>query len=531
MSWYINGTLFTGTIITVGSGKDYENIRLAVEEAPNNSLLLVDPGSWNTEGDSFLNINKLIYIRGLGASPEDTILRVGYWGILSRSGGHGYYENLTIRIEDDWQRAFSASTGGIVTANKVRVLPANVYTYSAGYVNIPQDGTFNFKNCYLTKGHRTFVYCNLSLISLDKVEFDVTPDSWNCSGSLSGDYVITPTEGYGYNYGELTITNILIPSVPTVITNNATSITDTSFTANGEASSSTTPTTSRGFVYKIGSGQTPTLEDYDDIFTESGGDGLFSHSFTGLTSGTTYSVRAFAINTEGTGLGDVVEVVTSSASITVTTLACDPFASSIRANATISPSTYAIDTVGFLYYNVSNPDPLRIAQRTGDYTGAFSFSEVISAGIGPNGSYMVKAFVKYNDVTYYGEWVLVSTIVISEIEVTPILPELQIGETVQLTVTATYTDGSTADLTSFAGYSSQDLVTFTPVYGEENTFIIDYSTRDTIATVSSGGLITDISGGIAKIYIYVSGFKDTASLTVVQPAEGTVDVGGIWDGG
>jgi hypothetical protein len=312
MSWFINGTLFTGTIITVGSGKDYENINLAVEEAPNNSLLLVDPGSWYTKGDSNLNINKLIYVRGLGASPEDTLLRVGYYGIFSLSGGHGYYENLTIRIEDDWQRAFNAATGGIVTANKVRVFPANRDTYSAGHGNIPQAGIFNFKNCYLTKGHATFVYCNLSLISLDKVEFDVTPDSYLCSGSLSGDYVITPTEDYGYNYGELTIINILIPSVTT---NDPSSISDTTISISGQLiDEGSSDSTAVGFIYIIDSTSIPTINFYDGIYSESGsytsGD-TFSNQFTGLEPETNYNIRAFAINSYGPGYGETILVTTT----------------------------------------------------------------------------------------------------------------------------------------------------------------------------------------------------------------------------
>jgi hypothetical protein len=116
------------------------------------------------------------------------------------------------------------------------------------------------------------------------------------------------------------------------------------------------------------------------------------------------------------------------------------------------------------------------------------------------------------------------------ISVTPILPEISIGQTVQLTVIGTYSDSSVVDITSLSFYSEEDLAEFVPVYGEENTFLINPITGQTIATVTSGGLIVAMSAGLAKIFIYASEYKTFYNTVVVQPDEGTVDVGGIWDG-
>ena len=61
----------------------------------------------------------------------------------------------------------------------------------------------------------------------------------------------------------------------------------------------------RGFCYKAGTGD-PTTSDsvaYDD---GDFGTGAFTKSITGLTGGTTYRVRAYAINSAGTGYGTTV---------------------------------------------------------------------------------------------------------------------------------------------------------------------------------------------------------------------------------
>nr|MBP6064030.1 hypothetical protein [Bacteroidales bacterium] len=233
-------------------------------------------------------------------------------------------------------------------------------------------------------------------------------------------------------------------------------------------------------------------------------------------------------NSYATGYSSTVQVVTLPNLIITTNDCTNITASSFRANATISPSTFGVTVVGFLYTIDEEPYSWQTSSSSGDYTGTANFSKVIGAAT--NKYYLVKAYVDYRGHTYYGESVLVSTIVLTGITVTPVLPEISIGQTVQLTVVGTYSDSSVVDITNSSFYSAEDLAEFIPIEGQAGAFNVISTTGQIIASVSSGGLIVGMSAGIAKIFIYASEYKTSYNMVVVQPDEGTVDVGGIWDG-
>jgi len=68
-----------------------------------------------------------------------------------------------------------------------------------------------------------------------------------------------------------------------------------------------------GFCYKQGTTGDPTVADstaYDD---GDFGTGAFNKAITGLTAGTSYRVRAYAVNSAGTSYGTTVDVKTLSA--------------------------------------------------------------------------------------------------------------------------------------------------------------------------------------------------------------------------
>ncbi len=106
-----------------------------------------------------------------------------------------------------------------------------------------------------------------------------------------------------------------IPSVvePTVTTQAATVVTPTTCTGNGNITATGgANATRRGFCYKAGSSGDPTTADsvaYDD---GDYGTGAYTKGITGLSAGTAYRVRAYAVNSAGTGYGDTVQVNTPS---------------------------------------------------------------------------------------------------------------------------------------------------------------------------------------------------------------------------
>jgi len=114
--------------------------------------------------------------------------------------------------------------------------------------------------------------------------------------------------------GSSVAVNRLLVVAPTVTTQSATDIATTSFTGNGNITDTGGENcTRRGFCYKIGTSGDPTTSDsvaYDD---GSFGTGAFTKSITGLTAGTNYRVRAYAVNSAGTSYGTTVDVKTLSA--------------------------------------------------------------------------------------------------------------------------------------------------------------------------------------------------------------------------
>ncbi len=99
--------------------------------------------------------------------------------------------------------------------------------------------------------------------------------------------------------------------VSTVTTQAATDVLTTSCTGNGNITATGGMNcTRRGFCYKVGTSGDPTTADsvaYDD---GDFGTGAYTKAITGLTNGTGYRVRAYAVNPAGTGYGSTVQVTT-----------------------------------------------------------------------------------------------------------------------------------------------------------------------------------------------------------------------------
>jgi trimeric autotransporter adhesin len=87
---------------------------------------------------------------------------------------------------------------------------------------------------------------------------------------------------------------------------------------------------------------------------------------------------------------------------------------------------------------------------------------------------------------------------LSSITVTPATPSLVAGDTLQLTATGSYDDGSTKNISGSAAWTSSD---------------------NTIATVSSTGLLTGVAVGTATI--------TASSAAISGPTTATIQVAGL----
>lgn len=197
---------------------NYSTITEAIAAAPDGTLIFIAPGQYN---EIFVTNKRLIF-RGLGGSPTDTIIYsfgrpYGYnIPVRAIAGSRVLFENLTIQSLTSWEGSYGyqdANTKAIF--NKVFFDHSGSSTHAIrGWVNgglLSGSTTPNeFRYCYITRGYNHFFYVNRVDIGLYKTQFDQAINYYNSSGTLppSADYVITPTEGYGYNYGEFIITNI-----------------------------------------------------------------------------------------------------------------------------------------------------------------------------------------------------------------------------------------------------------------------------------------------------------------------------------
>jgi hypothetical protein len=169
---------------------------------------------------------------------------------------------------------------------------------------------FNLPSEITSVGGYFLYYCwyDCTLLKADGYTEDIY-FKYAASNAFGGTCPITPDSP---SAGSSVAVNRPQPVVaPTVTTQSATDIATTSFTGNGNITDTGGENcTRRGFCYKVGTSGDPTTSDsvaYDD---GSFGTGAFTKSITGLTPNTSYRVRAYAVNSAGTGYGETVQVTT-----------------------------------------------------------------------------------------------------------------------------------------------------------------------------------------------------------------------------
>jgi hypothetical protein len=203
--------------------------------------------------------------------------------------------------------------------------------------------------------------------------------------------------------------------VPIITTEAGSSVSATGFTGNGtivDDGGAGDLVTRRGLCYKVGAAGDPLTSDstaYDD---SNYGTGAYTKAVTGLTGGTNYRVRAYAVNFDGTGYGDTVDVLTSSVAATITTEAATVIAAtSCVGNGTIVSTGGANPTIrGFCYKTGTTLDPTTSDSEVhddGDYSTG-TYTKAIT-GLTAGTAYRVRAYVTNSVDTSYGVTVQITT--------------------------------------------------------------------------------------------------------------------------
>lgn len=256
------------------------------------------------------------------------------------------------------------------------------------------------------------------------------------TGSLTS---LTPEETYyvrayaenqgGFGYGsEVSFTTLETPLVPEVTTQAVSSVATTSVTGNGTIiDENGSDVTRRGFVLSTSTqanpGSTsPEASAYSIIASDSGSFsvGAYTKSVTGLTTQTTYYIRAFTENSVGFAYGEELSFIT--AGLPTATIQSPSARQSTTAtlNGTVSDDgELSVTARGFVYDTVSRALPGNVAPASSGYastagdTGTFTegtFNEPIT-GLSQNTTYYARAYAQ-NSVGYrYSDELTFSTLV------------------------------------------------------------------------------------------------------------------------
>lgn len=194
-------------------------------------------------------------------------------------------------------------------------------------------------------------------------------------------------------------------TIPTVTTGTEGDITETTATYSGEVTADGgADVTARGVCWNTS--QNPTIAD---AYTTNGiGTGTFTSTITGLTPNTTYHVRAYATNSEGTAYGDEVTFTTPCYVINLTisgnTSVCESEEVSLTAN--IGVDGYTPENVRYTWYesgqirdNMSYGlgDNSRYAEYLYSRTELYRFTVEVSYGtnftcVSQSGEYLVHVY-------------------------------------------------------------------------------------------------------------------------------------------
>ncbi|MEI6276122.1 MAG: choice-of-anchor D domain-containing protein [Prolixibacteraceae bacterium] len=205
------------------------------------------------------------------------------------------------------------------------------------------------------------------------------------------------TNSAGTSYGADIL--FVTPTLATVSTISASAVSSTTALGKGDVTSDGgSPVIQKGFCWSVSAN--PTFADTKT--TNGSGTGSFSDIIAGLSPGSTYHVRAYAVNSAGTSYGtDVLFTTTTTATvITSSVSATDNNSTTANAKGNVASDGGAtVSEKGFCWAITSNPTVGD--SRTTDGNGIGTFSDMIT-GLIPGTAYHLRAYAINSAGTAYG---------------------------------------------------------------------------------------------------------------------------------
>jgi uncharacterized protein (TIGR02145 family) len=333
-----------------------------------------------------------------------------------------------------------------------------------------------------------------------------TAGSKTTDGAVTGSYVsnltgLTPgttyhvrayaTNAAGTGYGADAYFTTVSP--PTISTNTVTAITSTTATSGGNITSNGGGTVSvSGICW--GTSANPTTagsKTTDGTLT-----GSFSSNITGLTTGTTYHVRAYATNIAGTAYGSDLQFITLSIPVLTTTSVTSIAATSAVSGGTItSNGGTAVTVSGICWSTSADPDITGSKTTNGTLTGSFPGT---LTGLTPSTTYHVRAYATNSVGTGYGADVQFATIALSA-------PTLTTALVTSVTTTSAVSGGT---ITATGG----DAITVSGICWSTSSGPTISGSHTTDGTLT-GTFTSNLTGLTPGTVYYVRAYATNSSLT------------------
>lgn len=277
--------------------------------------------------------------------------------------------------------ASSASCGGNVTADGGSYVTERGVCWAT--TNAP-----TIENSHVAMGQGTGTFtCNMTNLEPNNVYY-VRAYATNNKGTAYGEQKqFTTTSG-----------------LPTVTINAVSNITATSATCGGSVSNNGGfAVTDKGLVWSTS--QYPTLTD--NHVSLGTGNAPFTGSMSNLSLGTTYYVRAYATNSQGTAYSSQQTFATSNGLPTVTTTNVTMSGGNVVSGGNVtSDGGYTVTARGICYGVYPNPDLSAAYTHTTNGSGTGYFTSVIDTTVGS--TLYVRAYATNANGTSYGAQVIMN---------------------------------------------------------------------------------------------------------------------------